>query len=345
MIVVQTPLRVSFLGGGTDFDDFFMEYGGAVVSTAVDKYVYIIVNKRYDNLIRVSYSKQEVVKTVDELEHEIIREAMKRAGITRGVEIITLADVPSYGTGLGSSSSVSVGLLHALYAYKGEHKPPNVLAQEACRIEIDILKKPIGRQDQYIAAYGDMQFITFNSEEITLEKIDIPDDDKQRLEKNLLLFDTGLTRNSNEVLTEQVNNINLQLDTLHSMRDSAYKARELITAGAFDDFGLLLDENWELKKQLSSMISNPEIDGMYQAARNAGALGGKITGSGGGGFLLLYCPRDCQDRVRGALGKLKELPFRFECSGSRIVYSNTSDRITSDAKIKWEAVDSRSTDS
>ncbi|OGN87830.1 MAG: GHMP kinase [Chloroflexi bacterium RBG_13_46_14] len=321
MIVVRTPLRVSFLGGGTDFDDFFTRYGGAVISTAIDKYVYIIVKKRYDNLIRVSYSKQEVVETVDELEHEIIREAMKSTGITRGVEIITLADVPSHGTGLGSSSSVSVGLLQALYAYKGENKPPDVLAREACRIEIDILKKPIGRQDQYIAAYGDMQFITFDSDGVSLERIDIPDEDKRRFEKNLLLFDTGLTRNSNEVLAEQLTNIELRLDTLNTMRDSAYQARELIAAGAFDDFGLLLDENWELKKQLSSLISNPEIDGMYQAARSAGALGGKITGSGGGGFLLLYCPRERKGSVRAALGDLRELPFRFERSGSRILYS------------------------
>ncbi|MFC1947579.1 GHMP kinase [Chloroflexota bacterium] len=331
MIVVQTPLRVSFLGGGTDFDDFFMQHGGAVVSTTIDKYVYIIIKKRYDNLIRVSYSKQEVVETVDELEHEIIREAMISTGITQGVEIITLADVPSYGTGLGSSSSVIVGLLHALYAYKGENKLPDELAQEACQIEIDILRKPIGRQDQYIAAYGDLQFISFSGEGISFERIDIPDEDKQRFEKNLLLFDTGLTRNSNEVLAEQMTNIDHRLDILHTMRDSAYKARELLVAGAFDDFGLLLDENWELKKQLSSLISNPEIDGMYQAARNAGAIGGKITGSGGGGFLLLYCPQERKGRVRTALGRLRELPFHFERFGSRIAYSNTSDRITSDA--------------
>ncbi len=325
MIAVRTPLRVSFLGGGTDFDDFFMRYGGAVVSTAIDKYVYIIIKKRYDNLIRVSYSKQEVVEMVDELEHEIIREAMKIAGISKGVEIITLADVPSHGTGLGSSSSVCVGLLHALYAYKGEYKSQIELAQEACRIEIDILKKPIGRQDQYIVAYGGMQFITFGSESILLERIDIPDEDKRRLESNLLLFDTGLTRNSNDILTEQVTNIEHRLDTLQAMRDSAYKARELITAGDFDDFGLLLDESWEFKKQLSSMISNPEIDDIYQAARSAGALGGKITGSGGGGFLLLYCPRRRSDSVRAALHRLRELPFHFERFGSKVIYSDSSE--------------------
>jgi D-glycero-alpha-D-manno-heptose-7-phosphate kinase len=325
LIVVRTPLRVSFLGGGTDFDDFFMRHGGAVVSTAIDKYVYIIIKKRYDNLIRVSYSKQEVVATIYDLEHEIIREAMKRTGVTKGVEIITLADVPSHGTGLGSSSSVCAGLLHALFAYKGEYKSPDELAQEACRIEIDILKKPIGRQDQYIAAYGDMQFITFGSEGIVLERVDIPDEDKRRFERNLLLFDTGLTRNSNEVLAEQMTNIELRLDTLHVMRDSAYKARELIAAGAFDDFGLLLDENWELKKQLSFMISNPEIDDMYRDARKAGALGGKITGSGGGGFLLLYCSQEHRDGVSAALGRLRELPFRFERTGSRVIYSDSSE--------------------
>ena len=319
MIVVRTPLRVSFLGGGTDFDGFFKLHGGAVLSATIDKYIYVIVKKRYDNLIRVSYSKQEVVKTIDEVEHEIIRESMRKTGITNGVEIITLADVPSYGTGLGSSSSVCVGLLHALYAYKGEYKSPDELAQEACQIEIDILKKPIGRQDQYIAAYGGMQFITFNSTGIMLERTDIPDEDKRRFEKNLLLFDTGLTRNSNEVLAEQMTNIESRLDTLHTMRDSAYRARELISAGALDDFGLLLNENWELKKQLSSLISNPEIDGIYQIARGAGATGGKITGSGGGGFLLLYCPRERSDSVRTALNRLRELPFHFECLGSKIL--------------------------
>ena len=330
MIAVRTPLRISFLGGGTDFDDFFIRYGGAVVSTTIDKYVYVIIKKRYDNLIRVSYSKQEVVETVDELEHEIIKEAMKKTGITRGVEVITLADVPSHGSGLGSSSSVSVGLLRALYVFKGETKTPDELAQEACRIEIDILKKPIGRQDQYIAAYGDMQFITFSGQGIIPEGIDIPYEDKQRFENTLLLFDTGLTRNSDDVLTEQVTNIDHRLDILHAMKDSAYRARELIVAGAFDDFGVLLDENWHLKKQLSSGISNTKIDNIYQTARDAGATGGKISGSGGGGFLLLYCPQERQDRVRTALSKLRELPFHFECFGSRIVYSNTSDRITSE---------------
>jgi len=323
---------VSFLGGGTDFDDFFMRHGGAVLSTAIDKYIFIIVKKRYDNLIRVSYSKQEVVETVDELEHEIIKEVMRRTGITHGVEIITLADVPSHGTGLGSSSSISAGLIHALCVYNGEHKKPDALAQEACRIEIDILKKPIGRQDQYIASYGGMQFITFCSEEITLERMDISSEKKQRLEKNLMLFDTGLTKSSKEVLAEQTTNINHRLDILQMMRDSAYKARELITAGDFDDFGLLLDENWQLKKQLASMISNPEIDDMYQAARKAGALGGKITGSGGGGFLLLYCPRERKDNVRTALCKLRELPFHLERSGSKLIYSDSPDQVISDTK-------------
>ena len=332
MIVVRTPLRVSFLGGGTDFDDYFTRYGGAVLNTTIDKYVYVVVKQRYDNMIRVSYSKQEVVDTVDELEHEIIREAMKRAGVTRGVEIITLADVPSHGSGLGSSSSVSVGLLHALYAYKDEYKSPDELAQEACRIEIDILKKPIGRQDQYIAAYGDMQFITFSGQGIIPERIDIPFEEKRSFENNLLLFDTGLTRNSNEVLAEQLTNIDLRLDILNAIRNSAYRARELIISGVFDDIGLLLAENWELKKQLSSTITNPEIDEMYQAARKAGAIGGKISGSGGGGFLLLYCPQERQDRVRTALSKLRELPFHFECFGSRMVYSGALDRVIPDIR-------------
>ena len=177
-----------------------------------------------------------------------------------------------------------------------------------------------------------MQFITFGDDGIKLEKIDISNEDKQRLEKNLLLFDTGLTRNSNEVLAEQAKNINHRLDILHMMRDSAYKARELIVAGDLDDFGLLLDENWQLKKQLSSGISNLEIDDMYQAARDAGALGGKITGAGGGGFLLLYCSREQQNRVRTALRKLRELPFQFEHFGSRVHYSDILGQVISDTR-------------
>ncbi|MFC1915782.1 GHMP kinase [Chloroflexota bacterium] len=321
MIVVQTPLRLSLLGGGTDFEDFYLRHGGAVLSTAIDKYVFVIVKERFDDMIYVNYSKKEKTDSFDKLEHELVREVMRITGVTKGVEITTLADVPAYGTGLGSSSSVTVGLLQALYAYQGELKTAETLAREACQIEINTLGKPIGRQDQYIAAYGNMRFITFNNKDVKLEKIQLSSEDKRRLNENLLLFFTGLGTNSNEVLSEQKANINNRLETLSKMRGFAFQAKDYILAGAFDELGKLLDRSWRLKKQLASKISNSKIDEMYETARKAGAIGGKIAGSGGGGFLLLYCPKERQDEVRKALKGLRELPFRFEQDGSKVIFN------------------------
>jgi len=320
MIVVQTPLRISFLGGGTDFKEFYAGNSGAVLSTAIDKYVFVIVKERFDDLICVNYSKRETVETTDELRHELVREAMRLSGIDRGIEITTLADIPSEGTGLGSSSSITVALLHALYAYQGELPTVETLARQACNIEIDILGKPVGKQDQYIAAYGDMRFTTFSEECTEIERIELSTDDKRRLNTSLLLFYTGVTRQSEEVLSQQKTNINQQLETLSAMRDMAYKGKEAITAGAFDEFGELLHRGWEYKKNLASGITNHGIDDLYETARRAGALGGKITGAGGGGFLLLYCPVGKQDEVRRAL-KLRELPFRFEPDGSKVIFN------------------------
>jgi D-glycero-alpha-D-manno-heptose-7-phosphate kinase len=321
MIITQTPLRISFLGGGTDFEDFYRNNGGAVLSTTIDKYVFVIVKERFDEMIYVNYSKKEIVDSCDKLEHELVREAMRITGVTKGVEITTLADVPAHGTGLGSSSSVTVGLLQALYAYQGEVKTAETLAQEACQIEIDTLGKPIGKQDQYIAAYGNMRFITFNDSGIKLEKVELSSKDKRRLNGNLLLFYTGLATNSSEVLSEQKANINDRLETLSAMRELAFEAKEVILAGAFDELGKLLDRGWKLKKQLAFRISNSEIDGMYEAARKSGAIGGKIAGSGAGGFLLLYCPKERQDEVRTALKGLRELPFRLEPDGSKVIFN------------------------
>ena len=321
MIITQTPLRISFLGGGTDFEDFYRNHGGAVLSTAIDKYVFVIVKERFDDLIYVNYSKKEIVDSIDKLEHDLMREAIRITGITKGVEITTLADVPAHGTGLGSSSSITVGLLQAFYAYQGELKTAETLAREACQIEIDTLGKPIGKQDQYIAAYGNMRFITFNNGGVKLERIELSSGDKRRLSENLLLFYTGLATDSGELLSEQKANINDHLETLCEMRRFAFEARDAIIRGAFDELGELLDQNWKLKKQLASKISNSKIDEMYQAARKAGAIGGKIAGSGGGGFLLLYCPRERQDEVRKVLKGLRELPFRFEQDGSKVIFN------------------------
>lgn len=321
MIVVQTPLRISFLGGGTDFEGFYAEHGGAVLSTAIDKCVFIIIKERFDDLICVNYSKRERVECVDELRHDLVREAMRLVGITKGIEITTLADIPSEGTGLGSSSSITVGLLQALYAYRGETKTAETLAQEACRIEIDILGAPIGKQDQYIAAYGGFRFITFNGKGITVDGVALPKPQRRRLDDNLLLFYSGITRKANGILAEQKSNINDRIAVLGAMRDMAREAKDAVTAGEFDTLGEIMHRGWELKRQMASGISNGQIDEIYETARKAGAIGGKITGAGGGGFLLFYCPKSKQDDVRAALHGLRELPFRFEPDGSKVIFN------------------------
>lgn len=247
MIIVQTPLRVSFLGGGTDFESFYSTNGGgAVLSTAIDKYVFVIIAKRFDNMIYVNYSKKEIVESVDKLEHELVREAMRITGVTEGIEITTLADIPAAGTGLGSSSSVTVGLLHAFYTYQGELVSAKTLAEGACHIEIDVLKKPIGKQDQYIAAYGNMQFITFNNDGIKVEEIKLSPEDKRRLNDSFLLFYTGITRQSSEILSEQKANIGQKVETLIKMKRLAFEARDAILGGAFDDFGEIMHQGWEI---------------------------------------------------------------------------------------------------
>ena len=321
VIVVQTPLRISFLGGGTDFEQFYSTEEGAVLSAAIDKCVFVIVKERFDDMIYVNYSKKEIVDTVDKLEHELVREAIKITGTAKGMEITTLADIPSEGSGLGSSSSITVGLLQALYAYQGELKMAETLAREACQIEIDILGKPIGRQDQYIAAYGNMRFITFRDNAIEVERIVLSTEDKRRFNENLLLFYTGVTRESSAILAEQKANINARRGVLQQIKKLAIEARNAVLEGAFDGFGEILHQGWELKKQLASKISNSGIDETYETARKAGAIGGKITGAGGGGFLLLYCPKEKQESVRRALRGLRELPFRFENDGSKVIFN------------------------
>ncbi|GAJ03243.1 unnamed protein product, partial [marine sediment metagenome] len=244
--------------------------------------------------------------------HGLVREAMKMTGVTMGVEITTLADIPSEGTGLGSSSAITVGLLQALYAYQSQIVPAEILAEQACQIEIDILGKPIGRQDQYISTFGNMRFITFGNGGIEVEKIELPSEDKRKLNNSLLLFYTGITRNSSQILKEQKANINRQLNTLCEIKKLAFEARDAITRGALTDFGEIMHQGWELKRRLASRISNSKIDEVYEAARKAGAIGGKLAGAGGGGFLLLCCVNGKQDDVRNALRGLREFPFRFQ---------------------------------
>lgn len=322
MIVVQSPLRVSFFGGGTDFADYYLREGGCVLSTAIDKYIFITIKERFDHLIRVSYTKQEMVESVDELQHELIREALKKTGITRGVEITTMGDIPSAGSGLGSSSTVTVGALQAMYLYQGENPSAAQLAREACEVEIERLRKPIGIQDQYIAAFGGLRFMEFYTDgHVRVQRVPVDEAVLRRLNESLLLFFTGVTRKADDVLSEQKHNIKDRLAVLRSMKAMAVNARDALLEGQVEPLGELLHEAWLLKKQLASQVSNSHIDAMYEAARQAGAIGGKIAGAGGGGFLLLFCPQGKREAVRAALSHLQELPFRLAYDGTKVIFN------------------------
>jgi len=306
MIIVQAPLRCSFFGGGTDFPEFYEEHGGCVLTTAINKYIYVIVKPRFDNKIRVTYRKAELVKSVKDVKHEIVRECLKHVGIKGGIEVITIGDVPA-GTGLGSSSAVTVGVLKALYAYVGREMDAEQLALTACYIEREMLHKPIGVQDQYISAYGGFRFFEFTKGRIGGLKIPV-----ETLFDHLLLFYTGISRDSSKILEIQSKNTRKNTAILLTMRGMASQAI------GNPQFGELLDESWQLKKQLGP-ISSPKIDKWYEKAIKAGATGGKILGAGGGGFLLFYCPTNKKQAVRKALFRLTEIPISPEPDGAKVI--------------------------
>ncbi|MGD8749673.1 MAG: hypothetical protein PVI44_14510 [Balneolaceae bacterium] len=322
MIIVQTPLRISFFGGGTDFSSFFMQEGGCVLSSAIDKYIFVTVKERFDKKLRIGYTQTEMVDKVDEIQHELIREALRTTCIQSGVEITTMGDIPSEGSGLGSSSTVTVGALHALYTYLGEIVSAEQLAREACKIEIEDLEKPIGIQDQYIAAYGNLRFIEFLPDgQVRTEKLELDSEFRRALNDRFLLFYTGITRSADTILSEQKNNINDRIGVLREIKQMAIQARTNLEEGDFDAFGSLLHQSWELKKKMAGAISNSTINDIYDVARRAGAVGGKITGAGGGGFILLYVPYEKQSAVRQALPNLQELPFRLESDGTKVIFN------------------------
>ncbi len=323
MIISRTPLRASFAGGGSDLAVCYRNGCGSVVSTAIDKYIYITVNKKFDDLIRVSYSKTEIVESIDDLEHNIIREVMRIVGVEKGVEIVYMGDIPlgTAGTGLGSSSSLAVGLLNALYAYKGQSVSAERLAREACRVEIDILECPIGKQDQYIAAYGGLQNIRFNSDEtVFVDPIICQRETKEKLNNNLLLFYTGMTRVSSSILAEQKRKAGVTSSHMSRILELAAELKEALVNDDLDRFGHILHEGWINKKKLAGNVTNSRIDDYYERAIQAGATGGKILGAGGGGFLLLYCQEKYQDKVSHALAELKKSSFKLEPQGSKIIY-------------------------
>jgi D-glycero-alpha-D-manno-heptose-7-phosphate kinase len=322
MIISQTPLRISFAGGGTDLKTFYAHQDGEVCSSAIDKYIYVIVKERFDDMIYINYSKKEIVQSVDEIKHDLVREAMKIVNVSSGVEITTLADIPAEGSGLGSSSSVTVGLLNGLYAYKGDQVSAETLAQQACHIEIDILDKPIGKQDQYIAAYGGIKFLRFKwDESVETLPVWLQMNAYHELSSNLLLFYTGITRDANQVLAQQKKNTLQKMDILVKMKKHARMIYTNLEAGDIDSMGGILHKTWMEKKQVVDTISNPEIDAMYEKAREAGALGGKICGAGAGGFLLLYVKAENQNAVRKALSAYREMPFMLERHGTKIIFN------------------------
>jgi D-glycero-alpha-D-manno-heptose-7-phosphate kinase len=335
MIITRTPFRLTLGGGGTDLPSFYREHGGFILAVGIDKYMFINVNTPViDDKIRVRYTKSELVDHVDQVEHTLAREAMKAYGLKKGVEIVSVADIPS-GTGLGSSSCYLVGLLNALRALMQEPVPPHELAEEACDIELNLLKKPIGKQDQYMAAYGGLTSLTIDPDgSVLVERLPVNAELVEALESNLLLFYTHGTRDATEILARQDGATRKKdrdvVTSLAEIKDIGLEIRDELVKGNLRRFGELMDAHWQTKKRLSRGITNPQIDAWYELARRNGAIGGKISGAGGGGFLMLYCEEDkCRLRkaMRGA--GLRELNFRFEFEGSKVVF----DIVTHDQRL------------
>jgi D-glycero-alpha-D-manno-heptose-7-phosphate kinase len=320
MIITQTPLRVGLVGGGTDLPSYYREHGGRVLNAAIDKYVYVVVKQRFDDDIYVNCSEKEIVSRVEDIRHDLVREAMHMAGVRQGVEITTLADIPSAGSGLGSSSSITVGLLQALFAYQGVQLSAQELAERACTIEIDRCGKPIGKQDQYAAAYGGICDLRFGpGDRVVVDQIRLEPALHRHLQSELMLFYTGLTRSADAILQETTANVSSKLAQLGLLRDLAAGAADALRDGDSDQIGVALHKSWEAKRALASGVSNTLLDAAVESATDAGATGAKVAGAGGGGFVLVVCPVQHQAAVRAALSDMKELPIKIDPYGSRVV--------------------------
>jgi len=324
MIISQTPFRISFAGGGSDLPAYYRQHGGAVVSTAIDKYVYVTVSRKFDHTLRVSYSRTEEVENAAQLQHPIVREGLHMLGLKGGLEITSVADIPSRGTGLGSSSSFAVGLMHALHAIEGRHVSAEQLADEACRIEIEKCGEPIGKQDQYAAALGGLNYIQFHKDgSVQVDPIVLLPGSRETMNRNMLMFYTGITRSASEILANQSKALADQgkkVEAMHQMVVYAAELRDALCAGNFDAMGRILHENWLLKQSLADGISSGQINGWYQRALEAGALGGKLLGAGGGGFLLFYALPETHAAIKDALPNLRSVQFSTEPRGSRIIF-------------------------
>jgi len=326
LIIVQTPLRISFFGGGTDFRAFFMQEGGCVLSSAIDKYIFVTIKQRFDSKLRIGYTQTEMVDEVDQIHHELIRESLRLTRIDRGIEITTMGDIPSEGSGLGSSSTVTVGALHAMYAYLGEMVPAERLAREACAIEIETLKRPIGIQDQYIAAYGGLTCFTFHKDgRVEAEPLKLPIDAMFNLEDNLLLFFTGFSRSASSILADQqrrtAEHDAEMLRSLHHVKGLGIRSRAALEKGDTTAFGELMHEHWEHKKRRSGGMTSAQIDEWYDLGRRNGAIGGKLVGAGGGGFLMFYTEDHRRLRSAMAGAGLEEIRFRFDFEGTKVLFA------------------------
>lgn len=319
MIITRTPLRISLAGGGSDLPTFFHEEAGHVVSVTIDKYIYLTVTQKYDGAVRVSYSKTENVEHARDVAHPLVRACLGLAGVRRGIEIVSVADLP-HGTGLGSSSSFTVGLLAALYASQGEFRPADSLAHDACRVEIDLCGQPIGKQDQYAAALGGLRFYTFYpGGGVSTETIPLPTETRDDLARHLLLLDTGLRRDAGAVLAQQDLRDTRKRANVRAMANLAQTLHDALRCGRIAECGEILDTAWGLKRALGT--STDAIDTWYAAARKAGAIGGKVCGAGGGGFLLFVAPPDAHPAIMRAT-RLRAVSFGLVDQGTQVVYAN-----------------------
>ena len=324
MIITRTPFRISFVGGGSDMEDFYSHFPGAVLSTTINRFMYLSTHRFWDEEIIVAkYSKTEAVKDVQDLQHPIIREVLKKFNVSGALEISSNADVGA-GTGLGSSSAFTVGLLHNLYTVFGKFVTKQQLAEDACDIEINRLQEPIGKQDQYAASFGGLNIFRFNSSStVDVEPIHLPRDTYKALQERLMLFYLGTQRSSSKILTQQKKNMRDKQENISILKEMTGLVNELRTAlykGCLPDFGKLLHRNWILKQKLASEISSSETNAIYECALKNGATGGKMLGAGGGGFFLFYCEPENQDRLKNALGTLRQMKFKFENEGTKIIY-------------------------
>lgn len=323
MIITRTPMRVSMGGGGTDLPFYYTKYGASLVTAAIDKYVYIATNKRFEDEIRLSYSKTEIIKDVDKIQNDRVREALKLLGIYKGTEITTVADLPAR-SGLGGSASFLVGILNSLHRHKREYVSKQKLAEEACKIEIDILGYPVGKQDQYVASFGGILHLKINKRgNVRVSPINISEESILELERNMFLFYTGILRNASTVLKSQkkeAEKSKKKMEYMHQIKKIGEQSKRALESGDVDRFGRLLNVHWQIKRSLTDKMSNPKINKWYDTAIKNGALGGKIIGAGGGGFFMFYCKSN-QDKFRRALTNdgLIEVPFRFDFDGSKIL--------------------------